>query len=99
MLQATPLVAGIAALLFETKGKSAAVGLSARTLFQTTAKPVKSSHDEGALFDTVTRQGAGVVNAYDALKTTTIVSPGQILLNDTEHIQKTFVCALIGCLR
>ncbi|KZW03553.1 subtilisin-like protease [Exidia glandulosa HHB12029] len=88
---ATPFMAGVAALLFEAKGKTAAVGRSARDLFQTTARPLKSTHAEDSLLNTISVQGAGLINAYDAIKTTTIVSPGQFALNDTEHIQKTQV--------
>ncbi|KZW03532.1 pyrolysin [Exidia glandulosa HHB12029] len=87
---ACPFVVGVAALVVEAKGKSAK-GLDARHIIQTTATPLKSSADDGALLQTISAQGAGLINAYAAVKTTTIVSPGQILLNDTEHIQKTQV--------
>ncbi len=36
-----------------------------------------------SLFATVAQQGAGLVNAYQALTTTTIFSPSQLSLNDT----------------
>lgn len=36
-----------------------------------------------SLFATVVQQGAGLVNAYQALTTTTIFSPSELALNDT----------------
>lgn len=84
---ATPFVAGSAALLFSVKGNSAAVGTSARTLFETTAQRVASSHTDGDPLQTVTQQGAGLINVFNAIHTTTIVSPGELILNDTAHFQ------------
>lgn len=84
---ATPFVAGSAALLISVKGKSAAVGKGARTLFETTAKKVGSSHTDGDPWQTVAQQGAGLINVYDAIHTTTIVSPGELILNDTANFK------------
>ncbi|KAF8893560.1 subtilisin-like protease [Infundibulicybe gibba] len=86
---ATPFVAGSAALLFSVKGNSAAVGRTARTLFETTAQLVSSSHTDGDPLQTVTQQGAGLINVFNAIHATTIVSPGELILNDTAHFQKT----------
>ncbi|KAI0049847.1 pyrolysin [Auriscalpium vulgare] len=86
---ATPFMAGSAALLLSYKGKSPAVGLSARSLFESTANTIASDHtDEGPL-QTVAQQGAGLVDVYTALHTETLVSPTQLLLNDTAHYQGT----------
>lgn len=82
---ATPFLAGSAALLFGAKGNSATVGRTARTLFQTTAQKVPSSHTDGDPLQTVTQQGAGLINTFNAIHTTTIVSPGELILNDTAH--------------
>ncbi|KAJ7141454.1 subtilisin-like protease [Mycena epipterygia] len=82
---ATPFMAGSAALLFAVKGKSAAVGLSARTLFESTAQPISSSLTDGDPFQTVTQQGAGLVQVYKAIFATTILSPAELILNDTAH--------------
>ncbi|KAG6817490.1 hypothetical protein H0H87_008115 [Tephrocybe sp. NHM501043] len=84
---AAPFVAGSAALLFSAKGTSASVGKTARTLFETTAKRVPSSHTDGDPLQTVTQQGAGLINVYKAIHTTTTVSPGELILNDTAHFQ------------
>lgn len=64
---ATPFVAGCAALLFSAKGTSSDVGLSARSLFESTAKAISSSHTDGDPYQTVTQQGAGLINVYDAI--------------------------------
>ncbi|KAF4599319.1 hypothetical protein EYR40_006411 [Pleurotus pulmonarius] len=86
---ATPFVAGSAALLFQAKGKSADVGRSARTLFETTAQRVPSTHTDGDPLQTLTQQGAGLINVFNAIHTTTIVSPGELILNDTAHFKGT----------
>ncbi|KAG9220554.1 hypothetical protein CCMSSC00406_0004010 [Pleurotus cornucopiae] len=86
---ATPFVAGSAALLFQARGKSAAVGRSARTLFETTAQRVPSTHTDGDPLQTLTQQGAGLINVFNAIHTTTIVSPGELILNDTAHFKGT----------
>ncbi|KAJ7497644.1 subtilisin-like protease [Mycena latifolia] len=82
---ATPFMAGSAALLFAVKGKSASVGKTARTLFQSTAQPISTSHTDGDPFQTATQQGAGLVQVFDALFATTILSPTELILNDTAH--------------
>ncbi|KAJ7130843.1 subtilisin-like protease [Mycena crocata] len=82
---ATPFMAGSSALLFAVKGKTAAVGKTARTLFESTAKPISTSHTDGDPFQTVTQQGAGLVQVFDAIFATTILSPAELILNDTAH--------------
>jgi len=52
---------------------------------QTTAQPISSSHTDGDPFQTLSQQGAGLLNTFNAVHTTTIVTPGQLLLNDTAH--------------
>ncbi|KAF9264125.1 subtilisin-like protease [Marasmius fiardii PR-910] len=86
---ATPFVAGSAALLLEVKGKSADFARSIRTLLETTAAVVPSDHTEDALLQTVTQQGAGLVNVFNAVHTTTLVSPGELILNDTAHFRRS----------
>ncbi|KAF9010760.1 pyrolysin [Cyathus striatus] len=82
---ATPFVAGSAALLLSVKGTSASVAKGARTLFETTAQTISSSHTDGDPLQTVTQQGSGLINVFDAIHATTIVSPGELILNDTAH--------------
>lgn len=82
---ATPFLAGSSALLLAVKGKSAEVARGARTLFQTTSTRVGSSHTDADPYQTVSQQGAGLVNVYNAIHYKTAVSPGELLLNDTVH--------------
>ncbi|KAJ7115609.1 subtilisin-like protease [Mycena crocata] len=82
---ATPFMAGSSALLLSVKGKSKSVALSARTLFQSTAAPISTSKTDGDPFQTATQQGAGLVQVYDAIYATTIISPTELILNDTAH--------------
>lgn len=84
---ATPFIAGVSALLFGVKGNSAAVGTTARTLFETTAQRVSSSHTDGDPLQSVAVQGGGLVDAFTALTTDIVVSPGEFLLNDTAHFK------------
>ncbi|KAI0823378.1 subtilisin-like protease [Trametes gibbosa] len=82
---ATPFMAGVSALLFGVKGTAPEVGLTARTLFETTAQRVPSSHTDGDPLQTVTQQGAGLVDAFKAINADIIVSPGELITNDTAH--------------
>ena len=84
---ATPFVAGSAALILSVKGTQASVGQTVRTLLETTAKRVPSSHTDGDPLQTLTQQGAGLIDVYQAIHTTTIVSPGELILNDTTHFE------------
>ncbi|KAF9264126.1 subtilisin-like protease [Marasmius fiardii PR-910] len=83
---ATPFVAGSAALLLQVKGKSSDVVHNIRNLLETTAAPVPSNHTDDALLQTVTQQGAGLINVYNAAYTTTLISPAELILNDTAHL-------------
>ena len=89
---ATPFVAGGSALLLQVKGRSAAVALSARALFETTAHVVPSSNNvSSSPLQTVAQQGAGLIQVYNALRYSTVVTPGEIILNDTAHFSGTSV--------
>ncbi|PVF93862.1 subtilisin-like protein [Serendipita vermifera] len=84
---ATPYVAGVAALLLEAKGKSKAVARAARDFLQTTAKVIPQNRNDSALLQTAAVQGAGLIDAYSMVHYQTIVSPGQLLLNDTANFK------------
>lgn len=82
---ATPFTAGSAALLLQAKGTGAAVARSLRDLFQATAAPVGSSLTDGGPLQTLAQQGSGLIQVDKALSTKTVISPAQLLLNDTVH--------------
>ncbi|KAI0779500.1 subtilisin-like protease [Fomes fomentarius] len=84
---ATPFVAGVSALLFEAKGTSPSVGRSARNLFESTAQRVPSSHTGGDPLQTVTQQGAGLIDAFKAIHAEVVVSPTELVTNDTAHFR------------
>ena len=78
---AAPHAAGSAALLLQSLGKGSASGM--RRLLTTTAQPLPASHKSDDL-QTVVQQGSGQLNVWDAANVKTLVSPGEILLNDTQ---------------
>ncbi|KAH7103016.1 subtilisin-like protein [Auriculariales sp. MPI-PUGE-AT-0066] len=84
---ATPHTAGIAALILKARGKTAAKGI--RDLLQTTSTIIPQTLEEGSIIQTLAQAGAGQASVYNALTYTTVVSPGQLLLNDTAHWKGT----------
>ncbi|KAF9526557.1 pyrolysin [Crepidotus variabilis] len=82
---ATPFIAGVSALLLQVKGNSQDVTAGARTLFETTATYIPSNKTEGSLLQTLAQQGAGLINAYNAIHAPATVTPGELILNDTTH--------------
>lgn len=91
---ATPFTAGASALILSAKGKSANVAKSIRDLLQTTATIVASSHTEGDLAQTVAQQGAGLIQVDRAIKTKTIITPGQLTLNDTANFKSSHTISI-----
>ena len=57
-------------------------------ILQSTAQTVKVFNLP--VFDTTARQGAGLVNAYEALTSTTVISPSQLSLNDTVRKARSY---------
>ncbi|KAL0581765.1 hypothetical protein V5O48_000242 [Marasmius crinis-equi] len=86
---ASPYVAGCAALYLQVRGKNAEVARQAKNLFQTTSIPLVVNNSEATLLQTTTVQGAGMIDAYAAAHATTLLSPAQLLLNDTAHFKGT----------
>ena len=82
---ATPFMAGVSALWFEARGTSPQVGRLARTIFETTAQRVPSSRTDGDPLQTVVQQGAGLVDAFKAIHADVLVSPSELITNDTAH--------------
>jgi hypothetical protein len=88
---ATPFVAGSAALLLQKNGKSQAAALGISDLFETTASNIASSSEDNSLLQTVSQQGAGLIQVFEALQAQTIVTPGHLTLNDTAYFQGRLV--------
>jgi hypothetical protein len=82
---ATPYAAGVAALYFQAKGKKSPVEM--RDIFKNTAKPV--TNWDGVDTAPVFRQGSGLINAKDAIITTTFVLPSVLTLNSTDIAGET----------
>jgi len=80
---AAPHAAGSAALLLQSLGKDSASRM--RKLLTTAAQPLPASHNSDSL-QTVAQQGSGQLNVWGAASMKTLISPGEILLNDTQYI-------------
>ncbi len=95
------MVAGANALVMSALGKSAANGLKIRDLLISTAVPVALRSFPGSAtnaLDTVAKQGAGLINVYNAVHRTTEAQPSFLALNDTGHaaLQHTLEISNVG---
>lgn len=84
---ATPMVAGITALVMSVRGKDIR-GLSMRARLASTLTPVRDAIDATTLH-TVVQQGGGLVNAYCAVFANSTVSTSSLSLNDTSNFKAT----------
>lgn len=86
---ACPLVAGIYALIADVRGTFDPATLEA--LIASTANPRLYNEGSGAvgLRAPVAQVGAGLVQAYDAAYTTTLLSKSYLAFNDTDHLDST----------
>lgn len=87
---ATPFIAGSAALLLQKNGRTVSVARGAKTLFQTTSQAIRQTNDNSIgnpALQSLAQAGAGLINVYNALTVATTLSPGELLLNDTAHLQ------------
>ena len=82
---ATPFVAASAALLLAAKGRTKLVGKGALSVLESTAQKLLSTTNDGDPLQTLTQQGAGLINIFAAIDTTTIITPTELLLNSTGH--------------
>ena len=64
-----------------------------RTLMTTTAQPLPVSFTSDNL-QTVAQQGSGQLNVWDAATMKTLVSPGQLLLNDTQYFRSDHIITI-----
>ncbi|ORX94412.1 subtilisin-like protein [Basidiobolus meristosporus CBS 931.73] len=78
---ASPYTAGSVALILKSRGilEPSAVN----SILQHTAQPVTELNFKG--LTSAGKQGAGLINVWDAIHTTSFVSPSKFALNDTTH--------------
>lgn len=86
---ASPYVAGVVALLQQSRGGNR--GISAE---EVRAMLINNGHPftifDSEQLESVARQGSGLIDVYQAVKSDTMVTPEQIRLNDIEHSAKDF---------
>jgi subtilisin family serine protease len=82
---ATPYVAGSAALIIQSRGKNPQVTKGMRSLLESTGQRIPSNKTDGYPLQTLIQQGAGLINVYNAVYAETIVSPTELIVNDTAH--------------
>ncbi|KAJ3107280.1 hypothetical protein HDU97_004419 [Phlyctochytrium planicorne] len=88
----SPYASGAMALLLEAKGVGNLDFKSAQTLLMNTAEPKRIYRSP--LVDSVTRQGAGLINIFNAITTKTVVEPPLIQLNDTKYTQQHYTISI-----
>lgn len=82
---AAPYAAGAIALYLADKGKTPDIGRNARSVFQSTSQRVLATRAEDAPYQSLTKQGTGLIDLFKAINTNTLVNPTELLLNDTAH--------------
>ncbi|KAI1419809.1 peptidase S8/S53 domain-containing protein [Xylaria sp. FL1777] len=91
---ACPLVAGIYALIADVRGTFDPATLEA--LIASTANPrlYNAGSGNAGVRAPVPQVGAGLVQAYDAAYTTTLLSKSYLAFNDTDHLEKTLTFSI-----
>ncbi|GAA5999830.1 hypothetical protein JCM10207_005930 [Rhodosporidiobolus poonsookiae] len=82
---ATPYHAGSIALLLSARRTDALTPAQAKDLLMTTSTLTPSGYGASTL-EPIISQGAGIIDVTRAIAARTIISPGQILLNDTQYL-------------
>ncbi|KAI8997124.1 peptidase S8/S53 domain-containing protein [Pilobolus umbonatus] len=81
---ASPYIAGIVALLQQSRGGKRAIAVEEiRSMLLNNGDPFHLTGFD--VYDSVARQGSGLVNIYKAITSDTAIFPEQIRLNDNEH--------------
>jgi subtilisin family serine protease len=84
---ATPLVAGIYALLLEARGRL--TGEELRSLLASTSKPLTLlSRSNSTDLSPTPQQGSGIIQAWNAVHASGIPSVSKLVLNDTDHFER-----------
>lgn len=93
---ATPLVAGVLALLAEARGTFDPSLLE--RLLANTAEPMKFNAGDGPaeVFAPVPQQGNGLIQAYDAAFTKTVLDKSSISFNDSDHRIESATFAILN---
>jgi hypothetical protein len=88
-LKATPLAAGIFALLIQARGKLSVSELT--NIISSTSKPISYLNDTRPIADLapVAQQGPGLAQAYNAVHTSGVLSIAKLTLNDTDHFEQS----------
>ncbi|KAJ3107298.1 hypothetical protein HDU97_004437 [Phlyctochytrium planicorne] len=84
----SPYTAGLAALVLQAAGRNRPTFDELRTLLQNTANFAKKYNTN--LIDSVAYQGAGLINAYQAVTSKVSVYPSRLALNDTQYTQQHY---------
>lgn len=86
---ASPYVAGVVALLQESRGGNRSISAKeVRTMLINNGHPFTIFDSEE--LESVARQGSGLIDVYQAVRSSTVVTPEQIRLNDIEHSAENF---------
>ncbi|KAG9012621.1 hypothetical protein FRB90_006564 [Tulasnella sp. 427] len=84
-----PLVAGAGALYLQAKGKGPITdllaGLAFKTQIEQTAKNLTTDLNDSGSITSLALQGAGLMNAYNAVNYKTFITPSLLELNDTAN--------------
>ncbi|KAI9283082.1 peptidase S8/S53 domain-containing protein [Umbelopsis sp. AD052] len=82
---ACPHIAGVMTLIRQARGGGRSLdALTLRTLMMNNAQPFKVFQKD--YFDSVARQGAGLVDIHQAINSKVIVQPQSIPIGDTKHL-------------
>lgn len=86
---ASPYVAGVVALLQQSRGGNRSISSDeVRTMLINNGHPFNLYGTES--LESVARQGSGLIDVYQAVRSDTIVTPEQIRLNDIEHSAENY---------
>ena len=93
---ATPYIAGVIALMKQIRGKKTLNPDALTSLLATTAKPVdfNDGHTTSTFLAPVIQQGGGLVDAFTAAHTTTLLDVDNIALNDTSNFKAAQVVTI-----